>query len=431
VRLIDPSGKKWDVSDPSEIRQAVGAHGWKIDSTNANPSMTQGSAPADTSNPFPATSPTGIEAAHIKNQSLRDLLNFGPMAGMMVGGGLGAMTGPAAPIVSPLLAGLGGAGMEMVRQGLTPMTYGARAGSSPMDLGSVATQGAIGAGSELAGMGLNAGLRGMGARLDLAAVKPSEKLLKDFPNAMADLGKSGLPPGSAGRIKAIQAVAKSGGKTANLLSQADRSGWTTTADALLPDVESLVPARTHGRGDIIAMLREEADQFLKENPGPLKPSDVKDIKVAHFNEAPTALAAQAADKNVARAAPYVEQLHKGISDNALASLESIGGTAGIPTRASAGTLGQKIAASEKATQAAMGARDALARINMAQAKGGRAMVNLRPPFVPLPSAIVPSVGMSPAVARRLALLMQSPITHGITQQVPRLMSPMALPPQQP
>src|SRR3990167_7289850 len=202
----------------------------------------------------------------------------GTVAGLGVGGVPGAVGG----------ATLGGATGEALRQVVNrlrgepvPETMGAAAGR-------IGLEGAKQGGSELAGAGLVKGASVVGRTLLENAVRPTQTLLREFPDVMATIAKERLPVGASllTKTKGSELAARKLGAASkagrNLLTRATSEGAQYSADEVATPVLQLIddlakqPLREAQEQQLAGMISE----FLRRHDGPLTPLAVKELKQA-------------------------------------------------------------------------------------------------------------------------------------------------------
>lgn len=351
----------------------------------------------------------------------------GTVAGMGVGGFPGAVGG----------AALGGGAGEALKQLLNSLR-GAAVPASRMEaakeIGKAgATQGAM----EVAGAGLGAGAKVVGKALMENAVRPTQTLLRDFPNVIDTLVSEHLPvgrflPGMAkGSVQAAEKLGAAAKSVKALLAKAGASGSTIDANAVANPVLQLVDdLAKQPIGDAQEkQLANMLDEFMRRHPGPLTPLAVKELKQQAQAIAKPIYSAVAKGFPVTADQTLSARFNGAIASGAKDSLEKLPG------------VGAAVGAGEKSTQDMIGAVRALKQAEtrrlslMAEGASaalgsglGEAVGGLLGDKSPLDSGFKKSIVgwavtrslLSPRVMSREGIVLSSETAKQILRQFPRL-----------
>lgn len=284
-----------------------------------------------------------------------------PVQSLAALGGVAGATATA-PASLPLLAaatlgaGIGGAGGA----GLGSILNAARGGTDgPTTAGgtlqTMAGEGAGQAAAELTGRGVVAPMVKGGARILMDnAVRPTAKVLGEFPDVVNTLIKERLPVGrmlgSSGSQQAKAALRESAGTTRNLLRQADASGAVIQPSQTMSELPALAQdaAKSSGLpGGGTGGLADMEAEFAATQGFPQKPTEVKDLKRAAQSLAKPVFRAQQMGNVIGPDASLGARFNDAIAGGSKKALED------IPQ------YGPRIAESEGRTQSLIGATKTL------------------------------------------------------------------------
>lgn len=336
-----------------------------------------------------------------------------PVLGGIAGGVAGNLAGPAAPIARPVGSAIGGGLGELGGEAMTGQLGTLPPGETARRMAmQAAIQGGLGTMGEV-----GAGLANReGTALTNSAFNVTPKMVERFPNMVNALKEASPIASETGAADAVKAWQKAARTRNSLLSKADATGWSMTADQIAPDPETIVPPRTHNRDEIVASLNDLRKQFIDENPGDLKPSDLDDIRAAHAREGKSAISNVQAGMDPAMA-DFKAEYHRQLSGNAGAAIKGglfPGGIGQIPSA-------DEIAGAQAALRDAIGVKQATKRAADAAAAGRKSTIGLTPPPFSMfwPKAIRPVATVSPATASRLAAIANSPLLQGALRYGPQ------------
>jgi len=200
----------------------------------------------------------------------------GTVFGLGVGGIPGAVGG----------AAVGGAGGEAFRQ-LLRRSMGLSAPMSPLEAATaIGKEGAIQGATELAGGAVTRGAAIVGRGLVGSAVRPTEALLREFPDLIQTIIAKGLPvgrilPGTlSGSERAVALRLQASTGLQNLLRRATAGGTRFQPSRILDPVLDLIDdVAKQALGDADErLLSNMINEFLQRHPGPLTPIAVKELK---------------------------------------------------------------------------------------------------------------------------------------------------------
>ena len=274
----------------------------------------------------------------ITERALDTLPAVGGMAGGLIGGvggtafgfGFGGVPGA---IVG---AGFGGATGEATKQ-LGRRAFGFEAPATPTAAASqIGKQGVTQAALEVGGQGLTRGMKLAGRALLENAVRPTMTLAEEFPNVMAVIEREGLKVGrflpflKSGSQQAGTKLASAAGAVRTLLTKAEQSGKTFTADQVAKPVLDLVDdiAKQPLSQSDMARLTGMLDEFMAQHPGLLTPRAVKDLKQRAQAIAKPIFKAQRKGFPVASDQPLTARFHEAVAGGAKEALETIPGVKG-------------------------------------------------------------------------------------------------------
>lgn len=329
-----------DGMSEQDISKAIG----EIDAT-----VTQKpSTPQQTQNPytFAARKIMGV----VKDHPIASLSALGGAAGV-------AATAPVsipAMIAASALGGAGGAGIGMMRGA----AYGSKEQTPATArgvVGEMGKQGAIQGVAEGIGSGVIAPVASRMARVLMDnAVRPTETLLREFPNVIETLIKERIPVGrifgKTGSQQAKGALRESAATTRGLLGEADAAGATVAPQQMMSELPALRAEAQKSAGlpgGGAGKLPDMEAEFAATHSASIPASEAKDLKRS----------AQALAKPVYKAQRMGHvvgpEQSQGAAFNEAVARGTKQGIEDIPE------FGPRIAASEKRTQDLIGATQAV------------------------------------------------------------------------
>lgn len=246
-----------------------------------------------------------------------------PMVGGMVGGLLGG----------PLGATIGGAGGEAWRQ-LDNRMSGKDAPGTPIQAAKdIGIEGAIQGAVEGAGRVVGSVANRFGHVLMENAIRPTQTLLKDFPDVVSTAIKERLPVGAGifnrtrGSLRAAEQLGSAAKEVRRLIKAAEAGGKEFSPNDVLAPVLDLVDdiaKQPLSQGDM-KMLTAMIDEFMDTHPGPLTPTAVKDLKQRAQAIAKPIFKAENAGFPVSADQSVKGRFNRAVSAGAKDSLETIPG----------------------------------------------------------------------------------------------------------
>jgi len=362
-----------------------------------------------------------------------------PEAGGLVGGVVGGIGGTAFGAgvggVPGALGGatVGGGAGEALRQLLTRARGGAAPTSMSEAVASIAKEGAIQGGMEAAGGVLMKGARMAGRGLMDFALRPSQTILKEFPDVVDRVLEHRLPVGrllpgmQSGSEQAAQKLVGSSRALRALLDRAQASGKTFESSQVAEPVLELIdeiakePLPEASMRQLDGMISE----FLRNHRGPLTPNAVKDLKQSAQAIARPIYRAEANNSYVPAAETLRARFNEKIATGAKSSLEQIPGvkereatTQGLigATAAIRQAERRRLPLAAETTSAAVGA------VAGALRSQGYELAGDLPADVARATAgwLITRSLMSPKVTSRGALALTNRQVQQLLRQVPRL-----------
>lgn len=297
------------------------------------------------------------------------------------GGMAGKLAGPAERIVSPVLAGAGGAVGEGARQLASGETMSLqRIGQS------AATQGAY----EVAGGAIAKGANAVARPIMRRALGVGKTILSSFPDAVEVALEKGISVSKGGAAKAVGLREKSSQALTDLLLDAKATGKTFDTVDVTKHVRALLGSKVLPEKDKDRIMGQLLD-FLKDKGTRVDPVLLKEVKQFYQNRASAVY--KAGQKGI----PTLAQENRALFSKAVASgareqLETIPG----------------VAAREAETQSLIGAQRA---VDDAVMRPPQAFDLSKPGTFP--------VANNPQVMSRVALLLNSPKFQAALRQSPR------------
>lgn len=329
--------------------------------------------------------PTAMSAARSPVGDLSDragrALDLLPDAGGFVGGLVGKAAGPAARVVSPALASVGGAVGEGARQLVSgePMSL-ERIGQS------AATQGAY----EAAGGALAKGAGAVARPIMRRAMGVGKTILSSFPDAVETALEKGISVSKSGAAKAAGLRQESSEALTDLLLDAKATGKTFSTADITKHVRSLLGSKVLPEKDKERIMGQLID-FVRDKGSKVDPVLLKEIKQFYQNRATAVY--KAGQKGIPTLAQENRALFsKELARGAREQLETIPG----------------VAARESETQSLIGTQRAVADAVM---RPPQAFDLSKPGTYP--------VSNSPQFLSRVALLLNSPKFQALLRQSPR------------
>lgn len=379
------------------------------------------------------------------NAGADELPSVGGAAGGVVGGAYGGPLGAFGG------ASVGGAAGALARQAIRRATGADPDTTAPPDLKNAATEGATQGALELGGTLAQGAARGLGHGLMDVAIAPSLKAARKFGDVASTAIAERLPvgrmvprsviealpdavqrllPDSLNMAGSEQAKAAMNASAQALRQRLDRFGMMglrfDSSDMVAGDVADLLTKMAkQGTGDAEEKkVADLVDEFLRRHPGPLTPTNLKDIKQAAQEVAQPLYEAQQRGEYIGAEGRAETRFQGALAGNAKTALETIPGVAENEARTQ-GLIGATKAISDaelkhinRLTEAALFGTSVAAG-----AMGGRGN-----PDEGLSDEIrrgaktwlVARGLMSPRIASRTALALTAPQMQALFRQFPRL-----------